>query len=150
MTAAMAGMSAQGSGRSAKPATALAPNARSAARFPAGLIAPRLRQAAICAPNRSCPTSQRSSLGLDRAKQKAARMTKGTVGSNGTNAPMAPIISDSSPQIRNPSLITASCQKHRLSHSPDAAEAVRDTLAPHKMLTCSEDDPAPVYKKMCF
>lgn len=98
--AAAAGMSDQGKASIAKLAATLAAKATSAAHFPDRLIAPPFRQARMCGPNLSFSTSPCSIRGLERAKQKAARMTNGTVGSSGTTSPTAPRRSERSPTLR--------------------------------------------------
>lgn len=91
------GKSRIGKGRSSSPAVALATNANTAADLPRLLIAPCSRQAVMCGCIAGCSTMRRSSDGLLRAKQNAARIMNGTVGSNGRITPTAPNASERSP-----------------------------------------------------
>jgi len=99
-TAAMIGTIDQGQGAKTSASAMLTAKATLAAIFALRVIAPRVRQATIWRPNTGCSSSHASSRGDERAKQKAARITKGTVGSNGNTAPIAPSARDSQPQTK--------------------------------------------------
>src|SRR3546814_12422607 len=83
-------MSDQGKGEAKRPSTALNAKAASAARLPRREIAPFSRHSLIAGQKRGLSRSLRSSAVLLRAKQKAARMLKGTVGSRGSSSPSPP------------------------------------------------------------
>ena len=59
-----------------------------------------LRQARIAAPALGWASSFASHSGWDRAKNHAARIRKGVVGSSGRKAPMTPSATDSTPSAR--------------------------------------------------
>lgn len=63
-------------------------------------IARRSRQSLICGPHVGCSTIRRSHSGLLRAKQKAASRRKGTVGTMGRMAPIAPRTVNNTPAAR--------------------------------------------------
>ncbi len=84
------GTNDHGNVKIAKPIAMLIPNAIVADHFPCRLMAPFSRHATRCAPNFGWFSSRDSSAGLLRAKQKAAKIMKGTVGSNGKAMPAVP------------------------------------------------------------
>ncbi len=100
MLAAAIGASIHGHGEKTALSTIPAAKATAAITLPRLLIAPRVRHATICGPIRGCPTSHASSRGEERAKQKAAKITSGTVGNSGSNMPMPASNSETQPPIR--------------------------------------------------
>lgn len=95
------GRKAIGGVRNISPIAPLTAKANRAAIFPRRLIARRSRQAVKCGFIAGCSTIRRSSAGLLRAKQYAARIINGTVGSSGRITPTAPSASANMPIKKN-------------------------------------------------
>src|SRR3546814_6725214 len=100
ISAAATGIRHQGKGDRNNASTPLNAKAASAAFFPRRLIAPLSRQRRLCGPKWRCSSNRASSAGLDRAKQKAARIMNGTVGNSVRKEPIAPSPNDKKPTAR--------------------------------------------------
>ncbi len=101
MSAGTNGDADHGSGSRTSDIAELTANALSAARLPVREIAPVSRHNRIGGPNLGCLSNLCSSIGLLRAKQKAAKIRKGTVGSSGRTIPAPPSPSETKPTVKN-------------------------------------------------
>ena len=98
--AAPTGTSDHGNAKAAKPMAILTPNAMVADHFPRRLMAPFSRHATRWGPNFGWCNSRASSAGLLRAKQNAAKIMNGTVGSKGRTMPTVPTATANTPAHR--------------------------------------------------
>ena len=93
-------MSDQGIAIAANDMAMLTPKAMVADHFARLLITPFSRHATKWCPNRGWAINRASSAGLLRAKQNAANIINGTVGSKGRKMPIVPSATASSPADR--------------------------------------------------